>query len=617
LFVVLSLVACQPTRAPSREFGPVVIADTPPPPIRGGGLLLLADANTLVVSDADRDRIVLFDLAARRTLREIDLDAGAEPGRAVQTPDGHVHVVLRGAGSVLGFDPTAPDVRVARSVCPMPAGIAYDATVDRLRVACASGELVTFGSDPSTPLSSVFVERDLRDVVVAGGRVYATSFRAADLLEIDPITGAVGPRTSARDATYFDGETEVPFRHEVAWRAIPIPGAPTSVLLLHQRRRVASVALHPVVVDGGGIDAGVLEGAYDQHFGAPSGGPDAGMPAGTVLDDGACDSIVRTTLSIVDLTSMTVSQAVASITDARLAVDIAVTAVDASDQTFSVVVANAGVGDGGGGVAFARGDFARVLIGPGACTAPAGDMGIDVHAAVAVTVDASGMPIVLEREPMSIVYRGTRTPLGGASAFDTGHALFHTTTQARIACASCHPEGREDGQTWTFDGSPRRTQSLVGGLLATAPFHWDGDEHAIRDVVDDVFTHRMSGPALDDEHVAAIAAWLDQLPAPTAAIPDVGAATRGRALFEGVAGCTSCHGGPHFTNNRMEVVGLGSAQQVPSLVGVSHRLPLMRTGCATTLRDRFEPSCGGASHGTTSTLAPADIDDLIAYLGAL
>jgi hypothetical protein len=36
-----------------------------------------------------------------------------------------------------------------------------------------------------------------------------------------------------------------------------------------------------------------------------------------------------------------------------------------------------------------------------------------------------------------------------------------------------------------------------------------------------------------------------------------------------------------------------------------------------TLRDRFDPACGGTEHGEVSHLTPAQLDDLIAYLESL
>jgi hypothetical protein len=59
---------------------------------------------------------------------------------------------------------------------------------------------------------------------------------------------------------------------------------------------------------------------------------------------------------------------------------------------------------------------------------------------------------------------------------DIGHLLFHSNAGAGIACASCHPEGGDDGVTWSFQGiGSRRTPDVRGGLTGTAPFHWSGD----------------------------------------------------------------------------------------------------------------------------------------------
>jgi hypothetical protein len=79
-----------------------------------------------------------------------------------------------------------------------------------------------------------------------------------------------------------------------------------------------------------------------------------------------------------------------------------------------------------------------------------------------------------------------------------------------------------------------------------------------------------------------------------------------------------CHSGPHFTNNQNETVGMGRSFEVPSLIDVNTRAPYMHDGCAATLQDRFNPTCGGGdSHGQTSQLMPNQINDLIAYLNTL
>ena len=82
-------------------------------------------------------------------------------------------------------------------------------------------------------------------------------------------------------------------------------------------------------------------------------------------------------------------------------------------------------------------------------------------------------------------------------------------------------------------------------------------------------------------------------------------------------GCAECHTGPKFSNGLTESIGKGNATQVPSLLAVSARAPFMHDGCAATLRDRFDPACGGERHGNTAALSETEIDELIAYLESL
>ena len=159
----------------------------------------------------------------------------------------------------------------------------------------------------------------------------------------------------------------------------------------------------------------------------------------------------------------------------------------------------------------------------------------------------------------------------------------------------------------------RRTQSLSGGLLATAPFHWQGDHATLTNVMEDTFVSRMGGVMPDDATVAALGTFLDRLPAPK---PLAGAVNEalGRAAFL-KANCQSCHAGARMVTNSTMSVGRGEAFQVPSLVGVSRRGPWMHDGCAKTLRARLlDPECGGDRHGEVMRLAPDELEALISWL---
>jgi hypothetical protein len=214
--------------------------------------------------------------------------------------------------------------------------------------------------------------------------------------------------------------------------------------------------------------------------------------------------------------------------------------------------------------------------------------------------------------------------LGGDSVADTGFDLFHRNAEAGLSCASCHPDGSDDGHVWTFEGQgPRRTQPLDVGLAGTAPFHWDGSLHEVGDLMGEVFVGRMGGVHQSPERLSALTDWLFDLEPPVAEVAaDDSMVFRGRRLFESVAvGCGDCHRGATFTDNNSYDVGTGPSGekfQVPSLRGIGTRSRLIHDGCARSLRERFGPDCGGGDrHGNVSQLGSADLDDLVAYLETL
>ncbi|HEX9103370.1 MAG TPA: cytochrome c, partial [Polyangia bacterium] len=245
--------------------------------------------------------------------------------------------------------------------------------------------------------------------------------------------------------------------------------------------------------------------------------------------------------------------------------------------------------------------------------------------AIALAYDASDRLWVQTREPAKLQLvdaPGTTVTLSTASRADTAWAVFHSNSSASVACASCHPEGGEDGRVWQFDKiGPRRTQSLRGHVGGTEPFHWGGDLPTFDALVGEVYLRRMAGPPLAPDQEQALFAWINAIPTlPQSPPADAAAVTRGKALFEDTAhaACSSCHSGAELTNNATVDVGTGGKFQVPRLVGVGWRAPFLHDGCAATLTDRFT-SCGGTTdlHGVTSGLTAAQVADLVAYLSTL
>lgn len=186
----------------------------------------------------------------------------------------------------------------------------------------------------------------------------------------------------------------------------------------------------------------------------------------------------------------------------------------------------------------------------------------------------------------------------GETREDTGHAIFHSNSGIGLACASCHPEGADDGRVWNLGEGSLRTPSLRGTLALTAPYHWAGDLKDIAALAATVLDQRMNGPKLNGAESAALEGWLFALPAPVMTPRlDEAAIARGKAIFERRdVGCSSCHSGEQHASSATVDVGTGGSFQVPSLVGVAARAPFMHNGCAATLEDRFGP-CGGSRHG--------------------
>jgi cytochrome c553 len=242
----------------------------------------------------------------------------------------------------------------------------------------------------------------------------------------------------------------------------------------------------------------------------------------------------------------------------------------------------------------------------------------------AVGFTSDGTIVVQSREPAQLFLISSQASriidLGGDSRLDTGHELFHRDAGGGLACASCHGEGGDDGHVWQFAKlGARRTQAVNVGLRGTEPFHWSGDMKDLPTLMGEVFVTRMGGVPQSVERVDALASWLfAQRPPAGLRSADDPAVQRGETLFHSErAACGSCHSGENLTSNESKDVGTGGLFQVPSLVGIAYRAPFIHTGCAATLRDRFDPACGGDRHGDVSDLDEAQLDDLIAYLESL
>jgi len=101
------------------------------------------------------------------------------------------------------------------------------------------------------------------------------------------------------------------------------------------------------------------------------------------------------------------------------------------------------------------------------------------------------------------------------------------------------------------------------------------------------------------------------------------AAERGKKLFEGKAGCSTCHPAPLYTDLKAYNVGTRyeldreDAFDTPTLVEVYRTAPYLHSGMAVTLKDVLTAFNKGDQHGKTSGLSEQEIGDLVQFLLSL
>jgi PKD repeat protein len=234
-----------------------------------------------------------------------------------------------------------------------------------------------------------------------------------------------------------------------------------------------------------------------------------------------------------------------------------------------------------------------------------------------------------------------------------GKRLFWTSADPRvtdsgyIACAHCHPDGRDDGLTWDFTdrGEGLRNTTSLEGRAGTemGPVHWTGNFDEVQDFENDMRLHfagagflsdadwaesadtlgpAKAGRSEDLDALAAYAASLDQTPPSPFPGDPVGA-----GLFD-TLGCVTCHPPPLYTDSDLATfvrhdvgtVGDGSGQRLggpldgfdtPTLLGAWATGPWLHDGRAATIRDAI---VAHAEHGTDD---PAALDALAAFVEGL
>jgi len=276
--------------------------------------------------------------------------------------------------------------------------------------------------------------------------------------------------------------------------------------------------------------------------------------------------------------------------------------------------------------------------------------------------------------PIPTMVAEVRTAMGEPLAPDVlaGKIMFYRARDPRmsrtsyLSCASCHLDGEGDNLVWDFTQRGeglRNTISLTGRAgTAHGPMHWSANFDEVQDFEGDIRNGQggtgflaeaiwSSGTHMQSlgDPKAGLSRELDQLAAYVSSLTSWGvsphrregdaaweaARARGEAIFRRAdVGCASCHSGERFTDSAFEtgrtpllhdvgtlratsgmrLGGTLTGIDTPTLRGLWRTAPYLHDGSAETLREVLVARNAGDRHGVTSSLSPAELDDLEVFL---
>ncbi|MCW5833276.1 MAG: c-type cytochrome [Labilithrix sp.] len=599
------------------EDGPVP-PSAPPPEVRR----LAADprqGSAIVLADLDGRRIAYVADEAEARVRVIDVDAerelsafapGGAPSTMLMLPDGRLLVavrdaarllVLRGGGSA--SSPLVVDTRV--DVPAEPVGLALSPDDGTLVATSGWGRAVTvLDAQTFTRKAEHVVAREPRSVVVsADGKRAFVSHAVGQSLDVVPLDGGEPKKPLSlagveelMDSVATDMQPRVACQgfalaktasgRVLAPHVLVFPGEPEVSSGYGGGQGREPEVFHVPVIDEDA--ASVLGGSRTLRGGLDGAAARCALPRAAVTGRAGLFVTCLGEDSVVLFDSDAINPH--DVTLKKWSVPAGPTAIALDEEHDRALVWS---------------QFAHALT-----TIAIGEAGDGAPRPFAL----SSLTLVREREDPKI---------------ERGRVLFHATNDARIsgdgrACASCHPDGRDDALVWSSPKGPRQTPMLAGRLEGAAPFGWNGDApdvslHLVQTV------KRLGGNGLEGDDKEALIAYVRAMRAPPGkagrAPPD--AIERGLAIYQSEeAGCASCHGAggdmPDGAQHDVRSRAAADTQakfDTPSLRFVGGSAPYFHDGRYPDLRTLLVKSDG--KMGRTKHLSPAELSDLEAYLETL
>jgi cytochrome c peroxidase len=212
---------------------------------------------------------------------------------------------------------------------------------------------------------------------------------------------------------------------------------------------------------------------------------------------------------------------------------------------------------------------------------------------------------------------------GGTSHLDdvgaAGRETFYRSDDPRItaeglACSSCHPDGTEDGITWSTPEGLRQTPMLAGRLKGTEPYGWTRNQDTLEAYITDTCT-RLGGSGLGQGELTELASYIRELPSPPQSAYSAPEAARGREVFMAQQ-CDQCHMAGNSTDKKSyDFEGDNQKYDTPSLKNIGLTAPYFHDGRYKTLDELLaDPN---NKMGNVARIPEKDRAPLRAYLESL
>lgn len=605
----------------------------------GSAVALAKDGEAVVAYVADEDSRAIHAVNVDTKAQLSRTPVGGAPAQVLVLEDGRVAVTLRNKNEVEILEPTGKGGLVSlckRAVPTEPIGLAVTPDESTLLVTSGWGKALTaLDAKTLSPSFAVDLPREPRAVLVddAGERAFVShavgaqlsvidlkkgnrdKFRALDLSvrRASPFssTGAEKPRGGAQGYALAKSVSGPPpiggEQPPISGKAVdpqpakkaPMPKAPQGRIFVPM-----------VTVEPG--DPNVRSQAYygDSRDGVPK-----EAPVVSVIDAGAERSMTRAVMSLgTPLTEECLLPRSAAARGSTGTLFITCLGVDKLIELDT---------RGADPIRLERRRWSM----------PSGPTGVAID-------DAGGRAVVWSQFDAKLSIIDVSSPKKGemvsiavdydpapeVAAIARGRQLYHTTDDLRVsndgvACASCHPEGRDDAFTWSTPEGPRQTIMLAGRSVDTAPYGWQGKHGDLKTYLGNTFS-RLGGSGVQGAELEALIAYLEKMPAPPEMVSHQQDIAEGKELFlDAQLGCATCHVGGAGVDKVTHDVGSKSFADLevkfdtPSLRFISGTAPYFHDGRYKTLEEMLSASDNEMGH--TLHLTAGQRKSLAAYLETL